>query len=148
MPKSKFVSEYLKADHQRLDLLFTGLIESVKSGKPLDYQQSLFHLFKTGLLRHLHWEEKVLFPVYDELTGVRSGPTRTMRAEHAEMELMIIEIEKAISVGFDVDYLSALSHFLDAHNEKEEKILYPAIDHVCKGDAQEQIAIAISQGYR
>jgi len=99
MPKSKFVSEYLKADHQRLDLLFTGLIESVKSGKPLDYQQSLFHLFKTGLLRHLHWEEKVLFPVYDELTGVRSGPTRTMRAEHAEMELMIIEIEKAISVG-------------------------------------------------
>ena len=148
MSNDSFVSEYLSADHKRLDALFQGLIDAIKAGKDADYQQSLFHLFKTGLLRHLHWEEKALFPVFDDLTGLRSGPTRTLRAEHAEIELMIIEVEKHMDNGFDVDYLMALSHFIESHNEKEEKILYPAIDHMCKGDLQGQIAIGISQGYR
>lgn len=148
MANDGFISEYLTTDHQRLDVLFNGLIEAVRSGQPTEYQQSVFHLFKTGLLRHMHWEEKVLFPLYDDLSGIRSGPTRAMRAEHAEMELMLIEIEKKGSAGFDIDYLKALGHYLDSHNEKEEKLLYPSIDKVCKGDSQGKVAIQISQGYR
>lgn len=148
MHNNSFVSEYLSADFKRLDLLFNGLLDAVVGDKDIEYQQSLFHLFKTGLLRHMHWEEKVLFPVFDDLTGLRSGPTRVMRAEHAEVEQMIIEIEKNKNKGFDADYLIALSHCLDNHNKKEEKILYPAIDHVCKGDMQGKLAIGISQGYK
>lgn len=148
MSNNSFVSEYLSADHKRLDALFHGLLDAIVKGKDIEHQQSLFHLFKSGLLRHLHWEEKILFPVFDDLTGLRSGPTRLLRAEHAEIELMIIEVEKHMDNGFDTDYLIALSHFIESHNEKEEKILYPAIDYVCKGDMQGKMAIEISQGYR
>lgn len=148
MYSDTFASDYLKTDYQRLELLFNALIGSIKSEEPLEYQQSLFHLFKSGLLKRLHWEETILFPVYKNLVGDECNHAKLMLKEHVELASMILELEKSQSLGFDEDYLLALSHYLDGHNDKELKVLYPAIDHVCKGDDQEKIAIAISQGYR
>jgi len=148
MKEKQFVNDYLSSDHRRLDLLFESLIHGIQEGKPLENQQSLFHLYKTGMLRHMHWEENILFPIVDDVVGLRSGPTRVLRAEHAELESMIRDIEKNMEEGFDLDYLLALGHIVDRHHESEEKTLYPVVDDLSRGDIQERIAIEISRGFK
>lgn len=148
MASNHFVGDYLTVDHRRLDLLFDGLIHGVQDGKPLEYQQSLFQLFKTGLLRHIHWEEKILFPIFDEATGRQGGPTHVMCAEHKQMHGMLNEIEANMPSGFDEDVLMALGHFLANHNEKEENVLYPAIDQLTEGVLKESVAISISRDFK
>jgi len=146
MANDQFVNEYLTADHRRLDLLFHGLIESIKEDKALEHQQSLFHLFKTGLLRHMHWEETILFPIFEESTGMTQGPTMVMCAEHEEMRTILVYIESELDRGFNPDLLAELANCLDAHNKKEEQILYPAIDKISSGN-QQKIALEISRNF-
>ena len=148
MPKDQFVSEYLACDHRRLDLLFESLIRGVQEGKPLEHQQSLFNLFRNGLLRHIHWEEQTLFPIFNQFTGMVNGPTQVMCSEHSQMQYMLDEIVKQQEAGFDVDYLQALGQFLAVHNEKEEKVLYPAIDQLIDTDSKQNIAINISRDFK
>ena len=147
MANNQFVNEYLSADHRRLDLLFHGLVQAIKEEKNLDYQQSLFHLFKSGLLRHIHWEETILFPIFEESTGMtQQGPTAVMRGEHEEMRTILVYIEAEVEQGFNVDLLADLANCLEAHNMKEEQILYPAIDQISSGD-QQKIALDISRDF-
>ena len=147
MANNQFVNEYLTADHRRLDLLFHGLIQAIKEGKTLEHQQSLFHLFKAGLLRHMHWEETILFPIFEESTGMKQGPTMVMCSEHEEMRTILVYIESELDKGFNVDLLAELANCLAAHNQKEEQILYPAIDQISSGN-QQQIALEISRDFK
>jgi len=148
MGKDQFVNEYLSSDHRRLDLLFESLIKGVQDGKSLENQQSLFHLLKTGILRHMHWEEKTLFPYFDIAPDTIRIEINKLKAEHAELEAMLSGIESKMSEGFDLDYLKALSHIVDAHHDKEEKIIYPAINAMGESDIQEKIAIEISRDFK
>ncbi len=148
MPKDAFVSDYLTTDHRRLDILFEGLVHAVQEDKSLEYQQSVFQLFKSGLLRHIHWEENILFPIFNEVTGIINGPTQVMCTEHSQMRYMLEEIEKQQNDKFDVDYLMALGHFLSSHNEKEETVLYPAIDNMVQGNLKESVAVNISRDFK
>lgn len=147
MANNQFVNEYLTADHRRLDLLFHGLMQAIKEDKTLEYQQSLFHLFKTGLLRHMHWEETILFPIFEESTGMTLGPTMVMCSEHEEMRTILVYIESELDKGFNADLLAELANCLHGHNQKEEQILYPAIDKISSGN-QQKIALEISKDFK
>lgn len=148
MPKERFVHDFLTADHRRLDLLFDSLMHAIQAGDALEKQQSLFLLFKNGLKRHIHWEETVLFPIFENMTGMTHGPTQVMRAEHEEMNTLLSDLEATMQQGFDVDYLQGLAHRLMNHNEKEERILYPAIDEISRSDDREAIAVELSRDFR
>lgn len=68
-----------------------------------------------------------------------NGPTQVMCTEHAQMRYMLEEIEKQQTTGFNEDYLMALGHFLNAHNEKEEKIIYPVMNELSDNSLQESM---------
>ena len=148
MGKDEFVNEYLSSDHTRLDLLFESLIQGVQDGKPIENQQSLFHLLKTGILRHMHWEEKTLFPYFDIAPDTIRLEINKLKTEQSELETMLESIESNMAEGFDLDYLVALSHIVSAHHEKEEEIIYPAINAMGESDLQEKIAIEISRDFK
>ena len=38
------------------------------------------------MLRHFEMEEAVLFPAFEEATGMTQGPTMVMHAEHVQMK--------------------------------------------------------------
>src|SRR5579884_3385315 len=60
-------------DHDRLD----ELLETYRRLKRVDFDQAkqAFREFKFGLQRHIIWEETVLFPLFEEKTGMRDrGP--------------------------------------------------------------------------
>ena len=63
------VLEFMGKDHDRLDKIFKEFRE-VKTNDRAKLIP-LFHDFKTGLQRHIVWEEEILFPVFEDETGMR-----------------------------------------------------------------------------
>lgn len=119
------------ADHDRLD----HLLETYRELKRVDFARAkeAFKEFKFGLQRHILWEENILFPLFEEKTGMRDrGPTVVMRAEHREIGKWLEALHDKVRAR-DVDSdreEEVLFETLFAHNHKEENVLYPAIDRL------------------
>lgn len=119
-------------DHDRLDLIFLQFSKLKKAD--FSKSKSLFQEFNQGIQRHILWEEKILFPLFEEKTGMKGiGPTEVMRMEHSQIKFFLEKISTALSQNTvqDIDGLeSGLLDVLKPHNEKEENVLYPAIDRL------------------
>jgi iron-sulfur cluster repair protein YtfE (RIC family) len=127
-------------DHDRLD----ALLETYRRLKRTDFPRAkgAFKAFKTGLQRHIVWEEQILFPRFEEKTGMREfGPTAVMRAEHRQIGACLEALHQKVRQQ-DPDSDIEEAHLLDllaAHNHKEEQILYPSLDRLLS--PQEQAAV-------
>jgi iron-sulfur cluster repair protein YtfE (RIC family) len=121
----------LAQDHDRLD----RLLETYRRLKRIDFAKAkqAFREFKFGLQRHIIWEETVLFPLFEQKTGMRDhGPTADMRAEHREIGRCLEALHDKVrrqDVDSDAEEQSLLQA-LSTHNQKEEHVLYPAIDRL------------------
>jgi iron-sulfur cluster repair protein YtfE (RIC family) len=118
-------------DHDRLD----QLLATYRRSKRVDFDRAkqAFKEFKVGLQRHILWEERILFPAFEEKTGMHGhGPTVVMRAEHREIARCLEAIHDKVRVrDLETDREEeALVEILSAHNQKEEDILYPALDRL------------------
>ena len=134
------ILEFVSADHDRLDNIF----EEFKALKhnDIDRAKTLFLDFQTGLQQHIVWEEDILFPIFEQGTGMRdTGPTAVMRMEHRQIKHFLEEIgEKVLTgelEGIDEAKIGLLE-VLGAHNQKEENILYPAIDNLTSEQDKEK----------
>ena len=83
---------------------------------------------------HLAMEEEVLFPAFEEATGMSGGgPTFVMRGEHDRMRAVLRFMAKAVEAG-DADELmdqgDTLMMLIQQHNVKEEGMLYPMSEDV------------------
>lgn len=123
------VSSYYETDHDRLDELFRTYQRLKRSDFPK--AKEAFKEFKIGLQRHIVWEEEILFPLFEQKTGLfKRGPTEVMRMEHRLIKNYLEAIHDKVKVGNpDTDNdEELLLNTLSMHNEKEERVLYPAID--------------------
>lgn len=123
------VAGYLSADHRRLDAIVLE-VQRAATGAPAD-AAAAFGRFAEGLDRHIRAEEEVLFPAFEDATGMLAGPTQVMRNEHAEMRRLLSEVSSALGAGDGpaaLRTLHALVGLLAEHNMKEETILYPMAD--------------------
>lgn len=124
----KLISSFLLDDHQRLDGLFSEFQRQVRQERVSAGET--FSRFVGGLERHLEWEEDLLFPLFEQRSGMTGvGPTAVMRAEHRCFKVLIDRVQDRLNVGSSLDGLDKqLLDTLTAHNLKEEKLLYPWID--------------------
>ena len=134
------VTVFYEKDHDRLDELF----KTFQTSKRVDFAKAkeAFKEFKVGLQRHIVWEEELLFPVWEEKTGmIEDGPTPVMRFEHSQIKQLLDAIhEKVEGQNLDTDQdEQALVNLLTSHNRKEERALYPAIDNVISAEEREKI---------
>jgi regulator of cell morphogenesis and NO signaling len=134
------VTVFYEKDHDRLDELF----KTFQTSKRVDFAKAkeAFKEFKVGLQRHIVWEEELLFPVWEEKTGmIEDGPTPVMRFEHSQIKQLLDAIhEKVEGQNLDTDQDEhALVNLLSSHNRKEERALYPAIDNVISAEEREKI---------
>lgn len=124
------VSDYLETDHRRLDDLLPDPDAVVDAGTLAEAGRR-FREFACGLSQHIQAEEQVLFPAFEELTGMTSGPTVVMRVEHEEIRRWIAVASASVDAQDAAAFRNAigrLSGVLSAHNMKEEQILYPMTD--------------------
>ncbi len=140
MSDPKTVAAFYEEDHDRLDELFKTFQQTKRSD--FDKAKEAFKNFKTGLQRHIVWEEDLLFPLWEEKTGMsESGPTFVMRNEHRQIGQQLEAIhEKVMAENPDSDQEEqTLLSLLAPHNMKEERVLYPAIDNVTNADERETV---------
>ena len=133
------IFDFFAADHDRLD---TYLSEFKRlKGSDFPAAKNYFRSFLKGLKRHIVWEEDVLFPVFEKKLGMANhGPTAVMREEHrrigAWLDCIHEKVRKADPLTDSEE--EQLLEILGAHNQKEEKVLYPAIDQlISKQEAAE-----------
>lgn len=143
MPES--VTSYYGKDHDRLDELFKTFQRNKR--KDFDKAKEAFREFKTGLQRHIVWEERVLFPLFEKKVGGGVGPTEVMRKEHRTIGALLEAIHQRVKRR-DPDSDTEEAHLLEAlgtHNRKEETILYPAIDGSLQGNELMQVYVEMDQ---
>jgi iron-sulfur cluster repair protein YtfE (RIC family) len=132
---SEPLKHLLGLDHRRLDAILAATKRSLRAG---DIARGLaqFREFRDGLERHIAAEEDVLFPSFESLVGgAGGGPTHVMRQEHDEIRRRMGEIVSALERGGHEELttpLAGLTARIYAHNGKEERILYPAMDRAAR----------------
>lgn len=122
--------DFMADDHDRLDEIFKKF-RKLKN-EDIRKAKKFFHDFKIGLQRHIVWEEEILFPLFENKTGMNdNGPTAVMRMDHRQIKDFLEKIHDRISKGdVPADILEeGLLEVLTEHNNKEENILYPWIDN-------------------
>jgi iron-sulfur cluster repair protein YtfE (RIC family) len=129
------VAELLCRDHRRLDSILADAKRCLVA-RDLPRASARFAEFRDGLEHHIAAEEEVLFPAFETFTGgAGGGPTHVMRMEHAELRRLMAEVASNLERGDDESRatpLAALTARIYAHNGKEERILYPAIDQAAR----------------
>lgn len=114
-------------DHRRCDEIWSAVESAVDAGDTAR-AATLFAEFHADMLRHFAMEEEVLFPAFEQATGMQGGPTQVMRMEHEQMRAVLEQMANAASRGdFDqvVDHGDTLLMVVQQHNVKEEGVLYP-----------------------
>ena len=134
------ITHYYEEDHDRLDELF----RTYQAKKRSDFAKAkeAFAEFKIGLQRHIVWEEDILFPVFENKTGMREmGPTVVMRREHLQIGAALECLHQKVREGNPNtdEEEKVLLDVLSVHNEKEESKLYPTIDRLLNQEETDQV---------
>ena len=124
------ISSFLTKDHRACDEEFANLGNAVASD---NWEESAIKLnkFITDLLHHFDMEEKVMFPTFEEVTGMTQGPTMIMRMEHDQMRQLLNALQEDLDKK-DKNHFFGVSESLmmlmQQHNMKEEQMLYAMAD--------------------
>jgi len=135
------ISDFLSSDHHRCDGLF-ATAEDVAGEGDWERIAAEFGVFLESMRHHFAMEEEVLFPAFEERTGMTMGPTQVMRMEHQQMRGLFDAMAQAVEKRDRDDYLGqaeTLLVLMQQHNLKEEQILYRMADQMLGGDVPEVI---------
>jgi len=124
------ISEFLTGDHRECDEQLAAAEQAVDGGN-WDTGRQLTETFLAAMEHHFTMEEQVLFPAFEQQTGITMGPTAIMREEHAQMRGLLTQLRDAMERGDRNDYLETtetLLFMMQQHNMKEEGMLYPMCD--------------------
>ena len=135
------ICDYLTADHQHCDELFAEAENAVAKD---DWQTAItrFQAFDHATRLHFAREESILFPAFEDQTGMSHGPTAIMHSEHVEMLETLQGMEQALAKQDADNYLGlaeSMLMLLRQHNMKEEQILYPMADQALADSASTMV---------
>jgi iron-sulfur cluster repair protein YtfE (RIC family) len=124
------IRDFMAGDHRRCDDVFASVEQEVAAGA-WDRARAAFALFHNAVLQHFSAEETLLFPAFEEKTGMSMGPTQVMRGEHVQMRELMAAAHDALQANNADDYsgnAETLLIMMQQHNMKEENVLYPMCD--------------------
>ncbi len=142
------INDYMMNDHREVDAIFERA-RAAAAGADWTGLERDCALFLARIGRHIEMEEEILFPAFDEASGMSGeGPSQTMRAEHEMMQPMFAQMRAAAN-GHDaaqyLDVSQTLYELLHQHNMKEEQMMYPMTDRALGPDAAKQLVIELKQ---
>jgi len=124
------VSEALAWDHDRLEAIEDRAFRLYAAGDAAG-ARAAWTEFDFGLRRHIRFEEEILFPEFERVSGMPpgAGPTEVMRMEHLRIGKLLEAIGSVLQGGSaPLPLRTQLHQVLGEHNEKEEVVLYPMTD--------------------
>lgn len=137
------VSAELTDHHRRCRDLFAEVEKVVRAGDWPAFGARLVTL-RDEILGHFRFEEERLFPVYEEVSGLRDG-TQELRAQHDDIRAILWALSSA-SAAHDPESCSSefdtLALLFRQHAETEEGLMYPAFERTLGPRATELAAQA------
>ena len=135
------ISSTFTKQHRQCDAMFADAEAAVAAG---NWQQAKedFSAFAESMECHLGNEEEILFPAFEERTGMSGGPTMIMRSEHVQIRGLIAEMKGDIEEQAADHYLGiseTLLILMQQHNAKEEQMLYVMCDNVLGHDEADRV---------
>ena len=129
---------FFTADHRHCDDLWAAVETAVEQGQ--EAAKAAFDDFYATTRMHLDLEEQVLFPAFEQATGMSEGPTTVMRMEHEQMRALLEQVATAVATGDleeAVDQGDTLLMLTQQHDQKEEAMLYPMAEQALGGSWDE-----------
>jgi hemerythrin-like domain-containing protein len=123
---NKSLVQYLTDQHREADG-FWAEVENAAGKKDAAGASAAFERFDRSMRQHLAYEEEVLFPEFEQATGMVGGPTMVMRAEHKQMRALLDQLRGAVTKSDHaavLDVGDTLFTLIAQHNMKEEGMLY------------------------
>jgi hemerythrin-like domain-containing protein len=133
------ISSYMTSDHHRCDELFSQA-EAAASGQDWGTIAADLQSFLDSMHHHFKMEEDVLFPAFEQSTGMSMGPTQVMRMEHVQMRELFDAMADAVKQQDRDEFLGqaeTLLVMMQQHNMKEEQMLYRMADQALAGEMEE-----------
>lgn len=123
------LSEHLEQDHREID----ALLAEACSGAEIDL--ALYDEFRARLLRHIGWEEKILFRAAAEVRGEPLPAAARLRRDHGRIAALLTRRPTRASIA-------ELSAILAEHNEVEEgeRGVYAECDELLRDQTDELIS--------
>lgn len=135
------IKEFMTQDHKDCDEIFAQMEDAVSNNS--DEAIVKFEAFFDSLTNHFKMEEMVLFPQFEQASGMTQGPTQVMVMEHEQMRELLSKMANALQEK-DKDKFFGLSETLmilmQQHNMKEEQMLYTMIQQHLGDDADHLIS--------
>ncbi len=132
------ISTYMQEDHVLIDGFAERAVAAAAARDLAGFAREGTQ-FLQRLRRHIEMEEQLLFPAFEQRTGMSAaGPSVQMRAEHEEMAPILQRMQAALAAGDPTGYQlssKALFDILVPHNQKEEQMMYPMLDEAVGADA-------------
>ena len=139
------ISSYMQDDHVLIDGIAERAVAAAAARDWAAFARDGTE-FLQRLRQHIEMEERLLFPAFEQRTGMAAGgPSVQMREEHEQMQPILAQIEAALTARDATGYqlsTKALFDILVPHNQKEEQMMYPMLDEAMGGDAQALLAEA------
>lgn len=118
-------------DHARCDELWAACEAATEDQAAF---VAAVEAFDTATRRHLQMEEDILFPAFEDATGMKGfGPPTIMRQEHEQMRGLldaVLDAARAGDIDGALDQGDTLLMITQQHNVKEEQVLYPMAEDV------------------
>jgi hemerythrin-like domain-containing protein len=130
------IKDFMTNHHRECDHLLAN-VEDAVNRKDFDAALIQYQLFKNETLKHFGMEEEYLFPLFEEKTGMTSGPTQVMRMEHSQARTLFEKLDEVLEKKQDERFFSlsdSLMILLQQHNAKEEQMLYTMMQRVLDGE--------------
>lgn len=135
------LQQFMGGDHRHCDDLFYAAEEAARAGNA-DACRAAFATFDHAVRQHLDVEEQLLFPRFEDATGMRMGPTVVMRGEHDEFRELLVQMTQQLGAADLQGFLGNADTFLilmQQHNLKEENVLYPMMDQALAAQREQLI---------
>jgi hemerythrin-like domain-containing protein len=126
------IRHFMAQDHLHCDAIFERA-GRLAAERDWDGAATEFAQFRSLVLQHFDAEETLLFPAFEENSGMRMGPTQVMRGEHVQMRQLMDAASAALLQGEGdgeeySGHAETLLIMMQQHNLKEENVLYPLCD--------------------
>jgi iron-sulfur cluster repair protein YtfE (RIC family) len=135
----------LEREHRQIDASLEAFSEGLEQG---EWRTESLATGARALRRHIYLEEEFLFPPL-RAAGFMA-PVFVMLREHGEIWTRLDDIEHAATRAADPATAQRsyreLAGLLEAHNVKEEQILYPQADSALEPTAHEQLSTFLERG--
>lgn len=121
------IYQFFTSDHRRIELLLEKATEDVNN-IDMDY----YHSFRTGLLKHIKMEEKILFPAAQKANGgTPLSLASKLRLDHGAITSLMV-------VPPDPGVIKVLRHVLEKHDILEEQPggMYDMCESLTAGETQ------------